>query len=165
DTVGSDHNTDVYGEASLPLLRDATMARSLDAVVGYRDSNYASAGSVDAYKAELLYQPIEPVRVRGSFQHAVRAPSVYELYLPQLGPGVFLPDDGDPCVAGSSARSGSHGTEVTALCAAQGIPAALLPTYTYANDVVPGVTGGNPDLKPESADTLTAGVVLRPNFS
>jgi outer membrane receptor protein involved in Fe transport len=165
DTVGNDHNTDVYVEASLPLLRGLPGARSLDAVVGYRVSNYASAGSVDAYKAELLYQPIEPVRVRGSFQHAVRAPSVFELYLPQLGPSVGLPDDGDPCVAGSPARSGDHGSQVTSLCAAQGIPSALLPTYTYDDDFVDGVAGGNPDLKPESADTLTAGVVLHPSFS
>jgi outer membrane receptor protein involved in Fe transport len=166
DTVGSDHNTDVYIEASLPLLRALPGAQSLDAVLGYRISNYASAGGVDAYKAELLYQPVDPVRFRGSFQHAVRAPSVSELYLPQLGPYAFLPDDEpDPCVAGSSARTGDHGAEVTALCAAQGIPAALLPTYAYDDNVAPGVVGGNPDLKPETADTLTAGIVLRPSSS
>jgi outer membrane receptor protein involved in Fe transport len=166
DIVGRDHNMDVYFEASLPLLRDVRGARSLDTVVGYRVSNYASAGNVDAYKAELLYEPVDPVRIRGSFQRAVRAPSVYELYLPQLGPVVFL--DGaepDPCVAGSSARTGDHGTEVTALCGAQGIPSALLPTYSYDSDFAPGVAGGNPDLKPEAADTLTAGVVLRPSSS
>ena len=159
DIDGSDHNLDFYFEASLPLLRDVAGAKSLEAVVGYRTSDYASAGRVGAYKAELLYQPVEPVRLRSSFQHAVRAPSIYELYLPQLGPEVSLPDEPDPCAHDSSARTGPDAAEVTALCAAQGIPVALLPTYTYNEFTAPGVVGGNPDLKPEKADTLTVGAV------
>jgi outer membrane receptor protein involved in Fe transport len=165
DIAGKDHNTDVYFEASIPLLRNTTGAKSLDAVIGYRFSDYASAGAVDAYKAELLYQPVEPLRFRGSFQRAVRAPSVYELYLPQLGPTVGLDEqEPDPCVADSSARNGPNAVQVTALCAAQGIPLNVLPTYAYDRGDANGVSGGNPDLKPETAETLTAGVVLRPSL-
>ena len=92
-----------------PLLRDAPGAESLEAVVGYRLSDYASAGSFDSWKAELIYQPVGAVRLRGSYQQAVRAPSVFELYLPQL-PGFddffFFPDGVDPCATGSPARTG-----------------------------------------------------------
>jgi iron complex outermembrane receptor protein len=162
DIDGDDHNIDLYLEASLPLLRDLPGVRSLEAVVGYRWSDYASAGVVDAYKGELLYRPVDSVRMRTSYQHAVRAPSVYELYLPQLGPEVFF-DERDPCSVDSSARSGpdrAQVAQVEALCLAQGFPADLLPTYSYLEASVPGVAGGNPDLGAEEADTITAGIVF-----
>jgi outer membrane receptor protein involved in Fe transport len=135
--------------------------KSLEAVVGYRWSDYASAGNVEAYKAELVYEPVTPLRLRGSVQHAVRAPSVYELYLPQLGPDVsvdfFNPD---PCSISSPERNGPDAARVEALCIAQGLPADLAATYVYNDLSVPGVYGGNPDLQVEAADTLTAGVVV-----
>ena len=84
DLEGEDDNTDVYVEASIPLLANRPGVRSLEAVVGYRYAEYASAGGADAYKAELLYRPVEALQIRSSYQHAVRAPSVFELYLPQL---------------------------------------------------------------------------------
>ena len=79
---GDDHNFDVYAELLVPVLRDRPGVQSLETVVGYRLSDYASAGSFDSWKAELIYQPVDAVRLRGSYQQAVRAPSVYELYLP-----------------------------------------------------------------------------------
>jgi iron complex outermembrane receptor protein len=159
DIDDGDHNTDLFLEASLPLLRDVPGVRSLEAVIGYRWSDYASAGTVDAYKGELLYRPVDSVRMRGSYQHAVRAPSVYELYLPQLGPDVFS-DEPDPCSFDSAERNGPNEAQVEALCLAQGLPADLLPTYSYSDFAVPGVNGGNPDLEPEEADTITAGIVF-----
>jgi outer membrane receptor protein involved in Fe transport len=166
DVDGEDNNTDLYVEASIPLLRELPGVQSLETVLGYRWSDYASAGGVEAYKAELLYRPVEAVRLRGSYQHAVRAPSVFELYLPQLGPDVQVDfDNPDPCNVGSPERSGPNAAQVEALCLAQGLPAALLPTYLYEDFSVDGVTGGNPDLDPETADTFTAGIVVQSKSS
>ena len=53
---------------------------------------------------------------------------------------------------------------MTALCQAQCVPAALLPTYTYGIDSVHGTSGGNPNLKPETADTYSIGAVWSPKF-
>jgi hypothetical protein len=64
DVAGSDHNTDAYVEELVPVLSDLTAVKQLDVGLGYRHSQYASAGGVDAYKAELLYQPVTPLRVR-----------------------------------------------------------------------------------------------------
>jgi outer membrane receptor protein involved in Fe transport len=166
DIEGSDHNTDLYIEALIPLLADRPGVERLEAGLGYRFSDYASAGGVDAYKAELLYQPVEPMRVRGSYQRAVRAPTVFELYLPQLPTNYFSEDFEefgflDPCTAGSPQRTGPDGAEVARLCLDQGVPAALLPTFTDRDDEHRGVAGGNPDLDPETADTLTFGTVLQ----
>jgi outer membrane receptor protein involved in Fe transport len=164
DVDGEDHNLDVYTEVLVPLAADRPGVESLQAVLGYRYSDYASFGGTSSYKAELLYQPVEPVRFRGSFQHAVRAPSVYELYNPQLPafPGINPPD---PCSVGSEQRTGPSGAAVDALCLAQGIPAELLPTFDYQDAEVEGFSGGNPDLQPEKATTYTAGFVFTSPFS
>ncbi len=164
DIEGSDYNTDLYVEALVPLLADRPGVQRLEAVVGFRHSEYDSAGGADSWKAELLYQPVEPLRLRGSLQHAVRAPSVFELYQPRLP--VDYSADGDfgglvdPCEAGSAQRSGANAAQVEALCLAQGVPAELLPDFADQDLIHRGVEGGNPNLDPETADTLTLGFVL-----
>lgn len=169
DITGSDHNTDLYVEALVPLLADKPGVQRLDASLGYRHSQYESAGGADAWKAELIYQPLEPLRVRGSVQRAVRAPSVFELYQPRIPEGQVLlpPPFGvlDPCTAGSAERSGPDAAAVEALCLAQGIPAGLLADFEDGDGVIEGVAGGNPDLDPEIADTITFGLVLDSPFT
>ncbi len=168
DIKGDDHNVDVWGEVLVPLLRDVPGAQSLEAVLGYRLSDYASAGSFDSWKAELLYQPLEAIRLRGSYQQAIRAASVYELYLPQLptfSDFFFFEDGVEPCDATSAARSGADAARVEALCIEQGVPAALMPDFSDSDELMSGVNGGNPDLGPEEAVTSTLGVVWTPRFS
>jgi outer membrane receptor protein involved in Fe transport len=164
DIEGSDHNTDLYVEALVPMLSGRPGVERLELGLGYRYSDYASAGGVDAYKAELVYLPTEAVRVRSSYQRAVRAPSVYELYLPQLQV-IYEVDPGfegfyDPCMAGSPERTGPDAAQIEALCVTQGVPASLLPEFDGGAELL-GVEGGNPALDPETADTLTAGFVLQ----
>ena len=167
DIEGEDDNTDLYVEASIPLLADRPGVRSLEAVVGYRYSDYASAGGADAYKAELMYRPVDALRLRSSYQHAVRAPSVGELYSPQLNRVLFL----SRLRAPRSLRGGQRGAQRAGrrhrsrrFAWRQGFPPELLPDYDNPDDVARGFAGGNPDLDPETADTLTFGVVLTSPF-
>jgi outer membrane receptor protein involved in Fe transport len=168
DIDGSDHNTDVYAEALLPLLAGLKAVERLDLVLGYRRSEYESAGGVDAWKAELLYQPVASLRLRGSLQRAVRAPSVFELYQPLLPMGY---DSGspfgvlDPCTAGSPERTGPDAAQVEALCLAQGLPVALLPQFEDLDFEHPGLAGGNPELEPETGETVTVGLVWTSNLA
>ncbi len=160
---GSQSNTDLYVEALAPVLRDAPGVHSLELGLGYRYSDYSIAGNADSYKAELMYRPVQPVLLRGSFQHAVRAPSIDELYYPQLS-NQFLVPRPDPCSVNSDQRRGPHKASVEALCLAQGLPPALLPTYAFDLRRVNGVSGGNPQLEAEQADTSTFGIVLTSPF-
>jgi iron complex outermembrane receptor protein len=82
---------------------------------------------------------------------------VFELYTPRLPWFYSVSRLADPCVAGSPERSGPDAAEVEALCLAQGVPDALLPDFIDQDQVHQGVQGGNPDLAPESGDTLTLG--------
>jgi outer membrane receptor protein involved in Fe transport len=153
--------TDMYVEAAIPLLADLPGVQSLETVLGFRRSEYASAPPVDTWKAELLYQPVTALRLRGSYQRAIRVPSMNELYQPPVSSlAFFFP--GEPCSENSAERRGPDRQEVEALCIAQGVPAEALPDFF--SDTMPTTASGNPDLLAEVGETLTAGVIVRPGF-
>jgi outer membrane receptor protein involved in Fe transport len=89
----------------------------------------------------------------------VRAPNIGELFSPQEEDN---PQVDDPCNANSTFRTGPDGMQVRALCLAQGVPAAIIDTYTQTTDQIDALAGGNPDLVEETADTYTLGFVWRP---
>ncbi len=140
-----------------PDLTGFPSVHSLELGLGYRYSEYSIAGNADSYKADLMYRPVQPVLLRGSFQHAVRAPSIDELYYPQLS-NQFLVPRPDPCSVNSTQRTGPNRASVEALCLAQGLPPALLPTYAFDLRRVNGVSGGNPQLDAEQATAAPAGI-------
>jgi len=160
---GTESNVDLYGELLVPLLRDATAGHSLELGLGYRHSEYEQAGGADAYKAELTFRPHRLLLLRGSLQRAVRAPGIEQLYYPKLA-GQFLFNPPDPCAVSSPQRNGPDRARVEALCLAQGMTAAQLAAFAYPLRRVDGVSGGNPALEPEQADTRTLGAVLDSPF-
>jgi iron complex outermembrane receptor protein len=164
DRQGQESNRDAYLELRVPVLAGGLGAQSLEIGLGYRYSDYTQAGAVSSFRGELLYRPVAPLLLRGSYAHAVRAPSIEELYYPPVASQFNIPMP-DPCSVSSPQRNGAHQQQVEALCLAQGLPAALLPTYQYSLRKVDGVSGGNPDLKAEQANTYTTGLVFTHNFS
>ena len=103
---------------------------------------------------------------RGGFEHAIRAPNIGELYN-QLGAQAQIgspPGQGDPCDVRASARTGANGAAVRDLCVATGVPAPIADTYQYTTVAIGVINSGNTDLTPEEADTITFGVVFRPEF-
>lgn len=170
---GSVDSYELFGELFVPILKDLPFIQSLNANLGYRFSDYSTAGGVNSYKVDGEWKPLDWVLVRGGFQHAVRAPSVGELFAPQnnnfptIGSAAATSTAGDPCDINSAFRKGNLGydaTKVRALCLAQGIPAALIDAYTYGNPQVQTLTGGNTQLKAETANTYSLGVVFTPHL-
>ncbi len=166
---GAINVTELFAEARFPLLADIPAVRTLEATVGYRWSDYNLSGSTNSYKGELNWGIVDPFRVRASYQHAVRAPSIDELFSP-LDQN-FPPLVEDPCDATSTARAGGDSVldtpddpttraGVESLCVAQGIPAASLNDYSYPFTQVETFEPGNPNLTEESADTYTLGFVF-----
>src|SRR5262249_18771272 len=75
---------EVYGEARVPLAqRRAPLLRDLSVEGGYRYSWYANSGQAQTFKAGLDWAIIDGVRLRSSFNRAVRAPNVVELFTPK----------------------------------------------------------------------------------
>ena len=157
---GETDSNELFTEILIPILADMPGADRLEATVGYRYADYSTVGGVDSYKGELMWRPIAPISLRGSYQRAVRAPSVSELFSPQV-PNFPSYSNPDPCSITSANRTGPNAAAVRDLCLAQGIPASLIDSYNFNNSQVEGLAGGNPDLIEETADTFTAGITFQ----
>ena len=155
--AGSIDVKEFFVEVSVPILADITGINYLGLDAAYRYSDYNLAGGVDTYMAGLEYEPFESVKIRGSYNRAIAAPNVNQLFRPR---SEGFPAYTDPCWDGSPQRTGADAAQVNALCQAQGAPA----NFPQGNSQVRALVGGNPDLGPESADTYTAGVVWSPDF-
>jgi outer membrane receptor protein involved in Fe transport len=146
---------EAYVEFKMPLVQDKPFFNSLSVEAGYRYSDYSSAGGVSAYKFGGDWSPVEGIRFRGNYQRSVRAPNLYELYLPVVAGTGNL--GADPCAgAGISAA-------VAAICVAQGAPQSSIggipgPIAGQIN----AFFGGNTELKAEKSDTITVGAVIEP---
>ena len=93
------------------------MRRRLSIEAGYRFSDYSTGFSTDTYKAGLDWAPVDMLRFRGSFQRAVRAPNVGELFSSQ---SVALDGSTDPCAGARPSRQRPPQAE----CALTGVTAA-----------------------------------------
>ncbi|MDH5175613.1 MAG: TonB-dependent receptor, partial [Gammaproteobacteria bacterium] len=117
--------------------------------------------TTDTYKVGLDWAPIQDIKFRGSYQKAVRAANVVELFTAQ-GFNLFdLP--GDPCGAD---LAGTAAAASDAACIASGLTAAQL--RSGGLDSPAGqynfLQGGVPTLVPEESDTVTFGIILQPRF-
>ncbi|GAB3447101.1 TonB-dependent receptor [Massilia solisilvae] len=152
--AGSYNVKETYGEIKVPLLDNAAFSKHLDLSASYRRSNYSTGSNTNTYGVGIDWQPVEMARVRGSVQRAARAPNIFELYTPQ---SVQLagPTD-DPC-------GGEKPKATQAQCANTGLPASLYGKVAEnSTNQYNGRTGGNPNVQPETADTVTLGFVLDP---
>jgi iron complex outermembrane recepter protein len=155
-TIDADTDvTEMFVEFRVPLVQGKTGAQDLAFETGYRYSDYELSGGVDTYKFGLQWEPIETIRLRGSFNHAIRAPSLIELFNPQAvtNTSVFSVD---PC-------AGANPTMSQEECARTGVTAAQYGNITQCPAAQCSVlTGGNPLVEPEVADTITVGFTLQP---
>ena len=168
-TYGKIWVSEIAGEVLVPVLRDVSFAQRLNLGLAYRYSDYNLSGGSSTYKADIDYAPIEGIMFRSGYARAVRAPNVGELYLaPSAGGGggglgSIAAGGGDPCDVRTVARR-NGGAALRALCIATGVPANIVDTYTFPTTATGSLQSGNPNLMPETADTFTAGLVLRSNF-
>ena len=158
--------SEVYAEAQIPLISDAPFAHSLNLDLGIRNTEFKTTGSTryDSWKVGGDWSPVKGFRIRAMGQRATRAPNVSELFQPLITQLDNLAVD--PC-QGTSIAPGSVGVAgtLTNLCVLTGVPTARVgslpqPSAGQANIL----SGGNPALKPEVADTLTVGFVFEPAF-
>lgn len=153
---------ELFGELIVPLVEDRPFFQSLSFEGAYRYSDYDSGFKTDTYKLGLNWSPVRDFRLRGSYQRAVRAPNVIELFSSQQLFEVELTENAngsyDPC-------SGANPIATAAQCARTGVTAGQ-----YGNIVdnpagqFNSLIGGNPDLDPETAKTLALGAVFEPRF-
>lgn len=170
-TGGAVDTGEVYGELLVPILKNLPLVQEFNVDFAYRYSDYNTVGGVSTYKVDFDWEVIRAVRLRGGYNRAARAPSPGELYAPvstgsvAIGAATATTTAGDPCDTRSSFRRGAAAAQVRALCLAQGVPAAIIDTYQLSTAQVFALSGGNPSLRQEEADTYSIGGVFQPRFA
>lgn len=166
---GSTDVYEAYGEALLPLLADLPLIEQFNLSLAYRFSNYDTVGGVHTYRASGDWLVADGLRVRGGYSRAIRAPSVGELFAARSAVSsqilTTLNGGGDPCDIRSVQRTGPDAAQVRGLCLEQGVPEALIDTFTFGGSVVSGFTVGNTELAEEVADSFTIGAVFTPTIN
>ncbi|MFC5743139.1 TonB-dependent receptor plug domain-containing protein [Dyella tabacisoli] len=146
-----------YIETALPLLSGRPFAQNLTFDAAARFSDYSTIGHTKAWRWGLDWSIDDNVRLRGTMSSAVRAPNIGELYSGQRENFFTITD---PCTA-AQIKNGPNPSVRQANCVALGVPQG----WTSTNGAtIRGVSGSNPNLKPEQGRTWTAGMVLTPQF-
>lgn len=153
---GSFDVKELFGELRIPLINDAPGIGFLDAELGVRYSDYSTVGDVTAYKAGLNWSPVDTLRVRGMYQRASRAPSLFEILEngDQGYTGIYY----DPCAQPDPPAD----PDTVAFCALQGIADTL--TFDTGSTQNEYFEYGSLTLKEETTDTYTLGVVFQPDL-
>ena len=118
--------TGAFAELNVPIVK------GLEANVSARTDNYSDFGNASTYKVSGRWQPTTAVLVRASTNTGFRAPTLPELFQPQILGSTEQFNDNGP---------GGTGT---------------------TNLQVNGITGGNDKLKPEKSKAQSIGIVLSP---
>jgi iron complex outermembrane recepter protein len=177
-TNGSTDVKEVYGEMLLPVIQN------LELELGYRLSDFNTAGKVDTYKGMFTWKAIDTVTFRGGYQFATRAPNTAELFTGPTLAVVSFPSV-DPCSAVTLSPWGNVASnpdrlQVQALCRALiGNSTSAFDTQTYNTPNGPDgftrqtppffpleieVTQGNPDIDAEEGRTWTLGAIFTDPF-
>ena len=160
--IGSESVWEAYGEAIVPLIEGAPFAQYLGLELGARYSEYEHAGQVDSFKIGGDWQLNDTLRFRVMYQSSVRAPNLAEAFEEErVDNGSYTRfDSSDDLCSASNDPVGSGNTDA---CVATGLPANLVGVYEAQVQFPTQFTsGGNTSLTPETAETVTAGVIISP---
>jgi iron complex outermembrane receptor protein len=109
--------------------------------VSDRQDRYSDFGTTNNAKVSFAYQPFSILKIRGAASTGFRAPSLVEEYEPNIFGAVFGNMVGPGCA------SGNYTTVFTKNnCISQGL----------------SITGGNPNLNPETSQNFDLGFVVEP---
>jgi outer membrane receptor protein involved in Fe transport len=151
-TDGSFTSDDVYAEAILPVLDNL----ELDLAVRYSD--HEIVGGQTTWNAGIQYSPLDSLKLRASAATAIRTPNIADLF---GGRGETFSGVADPCDGITATSSGN----VAANCLSIAEISARVQRDGSFNltqiekQSTGGFVGGNADVKEETADTLSLGVI------
>ena len=161
-TRGAKVTRAVFGEVSVPLVKDAPLAKAVDMSLSARFTDVDVYGSDTTYKVGLGWQITDTVRARTTYGTSFRAPALFELFLADQ-----LSFQGqrfiDPCINwGPNLANGNISQRRADNCAADGI----LPTHSGAGGSASIFARGNAgELKAETSEAFNLGVVWAPTFA
>ncbi len=163
-TKGSFHVAELFGEVSVPVLKDRMYAKLLSLQGAFRYSEYSTAGATRTWNIGSQWQVNDNIMFRGTRARAVRAPNVNDLF---LGRSQTFETLVDPCSHENLSNTDNASTRL-ANCRTDLVPLGYtvgpnVSDYTdNSSEAIGGFISGNPLLKAERSDTQTLGMVFTP---
>jgi outer membrane receptor protein involved in Fe transport len=142
-----------YAEVFAPLLSDLPAVHALNVNAGIRRSQYSKDTIGNSTNAEFKveYRPVSDLLVRGSYAEVFRAPTISDL---SFAPSQDTPTFADPCTNLTSAQLAANANLALAC-----VGVAPDSGFAQPNSQITGLIVGSQDLKPESGDVTTFGLV------
>ena len=157
---GSYDVAELFVEASIPLVEGREYMEELLLDTAYRYSDYNYDETTHTYAFRLGWQLNPDVRLRSSYQRAVRGPNVQELFLPE-GFSLFEMSK-DPC-AGEITDGKTESGYTLEQCKLSGVTEDQWGNIEHSPAAqYNALQSGNPDLSPEVAKTWSVGIVFTP---
>jgi iron complex outermembrane receptor protein len=154
---GQYHADEVYGELSVPILKDVPFFEQLNGSFAARYSKYSVGGSKATFKAGADWKPTRDLLLRGTWAQGFRAPSIAELF----GSRSRYDDVAiDPC---NDVAAGSSPASLVSACGAAHV--ATDGSYEQNNNQLPVFTIGNRNLKAETSRSLVGGAVYSASWA
>lgn len=149
---------EVYTEFFFPILKDLPGVQALNVTAGVRYSDYSMDTIGDATNSQFKveYRPTSDLLVRASYAEVFRAPTLLDL---SKAPTQDSPTFNDPCT-GLTQADVNQNPNLALAC--QGVPRDG--SFEQPNSQITGLVVGSRDLKPETGDVVTFGVVYDPKF-
>jgi outer membrane receptor protein involved in Fe transport len=159
---GEYHTNEFYAETLIPIFgpnQDIPALHSLAFEGAARRVDNSIAGAATTWTEGIRWAPIQDVQFRANRTKSIRAPAITELFLPSATQFSFA---NDPCDK-NFVNQGTAPATRRANCIAAGINPDTF-VSNVVNATAQGTTSGNTDLKSETADSRTVGVVLQPRW-
>ncbi len=162
DTSGRFTVKEAYGEAVIPVIHNTPFIHNLTLRGAARYSDYSTVGSFWAWNVGAEWSPVEDIRFRGVYAHAVRAPNIGELYAAAANGIITITD---PCQG--TTLTGTSATAVNCrkdpgVLANMNANGGVLTLTSSDTAGVGSITASNPNIQQETGKTLTFGVVVNP---
>jgi iron complex outermembrane recepter protein len=156
-TAGTVEAKEAFMELAVPLYSGVQFFEELELSLAGRYSRYEQFGSALTGKAGLRWKPYQDLLVRTTYSNSFRAPDVGNLF---LGQASSYPALVDPCVPGETSPR-QDGNNVDQNCSADGVDDSV--TQDFLQILSP--FGGNEELKPETSNSFTFGVIFAPQYA
>ncbi len=160
-----------YFETRIPIAQHHPWIEDLNISGGFRYSDYSTSGGVSTFKVGGEWAPTTDVRLRASYDRAIRAASILEAFTPVTVTNTSVVSS-DPCAPTvDNAGNLVVAAATLAQCQRTGVTAAQYGNGGTTDTIIQcpagqcaTETGGNTTLAPETADTYSIGASFTPSF-
>jgi len=155
-----------FAEVLIPLVNpdsDLLLLKKVDLTAKYRHVDNEINGPFEAYTYGAQWKPFNDLEFRGNFTRSLRAPAITELFIPVGSAFATVPDPCDSRNITGGTKPATRAANWAAFLSFYNLPPTGF-TSVAVGATIPIVTGGNPNLLNEAAESYSYGLTWAPTF-